>query len=89
MGVLPKLEQIDLVFSYTSFLRKLVRWGRTKVYQHKIKSIVVILGLYAAYKTFGVYKSLKSILNPMADLPQIEDEHGAAEASSSPSQEEL
>ena len=85
-GVLPKLERIDLVFSYTNFLRRLFRSTRETIYRHKLKSIVVILGLYGAHKTFGVYKSLKSALNPLSDLQQLDNDDQAAPAHQ-PSQE--
>ena len=64
----PKLTRVDLVFSYRNFLRKLIRTCGQTVYTHKVKSIVVILGLVAAHKTFGFYKSVRNALNPLSDL---------------------
>ena len=45
--------------------------------EHKVKTFVVILGLYAAHKSFGLYKSIKSALNPLGDLEELEGEDGA------------
>lgn len=70
-GVLPSLNRIDLVFNYTNFLLKLFRTCRDTIIRHKIKTIVVLLGFYAAHKTFGVYKSLKNALNPLAGLQEL------------------
>ena len=64
----PTMSRVDLVFSYRSALRKLITKCHETAYRHKIKSIVVILGMVAAHKTFGLYKSIKSALNPLADL---------------------
>ncbi len=67
----PKLTKVDLVFSYRNFVRKMFnKFGQT-IYTHKIKSIVVILGLFAAHKTFGFYKSIRNALNPLSDLQQL------------------
>lgn len=39
--------------------------------RHKIKTIVILAGFYAAHKTFGVYKSFKNALNPLASLQEL------------------
>ena len=62
----PTLTRHDLVFSYRNFLRKIIRMCGKTIYQHKVKSLVVIIGLYAAHKTFGLYKSIRDMFNPMA-----------------------
>lgn len=69
--MLPELTRIDLVFNYANFLRKVFRTSRDTVIRHKIKAIVVLLGFYAAHKTFGVYKSFKNALNPLAGLQEL------------------
>ena len=69
----PTMTRVDLVFSYRSALIKLLKYCHATAYRHKIKSIVVILGMVAAHKTFGLYKSIKSALNPLADLQELAD----------------
>lgn len=64
----PTLTTVDIVFSKRNFLKKIIKICGSTMYTHKIKTIVVILGLYAAHKSFGLYKSVKSALNPLADL---------------------
>ena len=68
--------KVDLVFSYRNFFKNILRGLGSTVYKHKIKSIVVILGIYSAYRTFGLYKSVKSALNPFSDVQAITDELG-------------
>ena len=53
------------------------------MYRHKVKSLVVIFGLYGAHKTFGFYKSVKSALNPFADIQQQMTDHAALENNNS------
>ena len=62
----PKLTRYDLVFSYRNFMRRVIRYCGSAIYRHKIKSIVVLIGIYAAHKTFGLYKWARELMNPMA-----------------------
>ena len=70
-GVLPKMTRVDLVFNYGNFVRRMLRASRDTVMRHKIKTIVILVGFYVAHKTFGVYKSFKNALNPLAGLQEI------------------
>ena len=70
MGLLtpPKMHRVDIVFSYRNFLRQLLLSSGQTIYRHKIKSIVCIMGIFAAHKTFGLYKSIMGALNPLSEL---------------------
>lgn len=70
----PTLTRYDIVFSKRNFMKKIIRICGSTMYTHKIKTIVVILGLYTAHKSFGLYKSIKTALNPMADLQTFGDD---------------
>jgi len=67
----PSTTKVDIVFSYTSFLKKILAWIGGSARRHKVKTVVVVLGLYAAHRTFGLYKSLRESLNPFAELQQL------------------
>lgn len=75
----PTISQVDLVFSYRNFAKKMIRACGQTMYRHKMKSLIVILGLYGAHKTFGFYKSVKSALNPFADIQQQMTDHAAVD----------
>ena len=70
MGLLtpPKMTRVDIVFSYRNFLWSMFQASTSTIYRHKVKSIVCLLGIVAAHKTFGLYKSIKSALNPLGEL---------------------
>ena len=72
MGLLtpPKMTRVDIVFSYRNFLWSTFQAGTSTIYRHKVKSIVCLLGIAAAHKTFGLYKSIKSALNPLGELAE-------------------
>ena len=55
----PSLTKVDLVFSYRSFVRRLLAYIYATVRNHRIKAAVVVGCFYAAYKTLGLYKMLK------------------------------
>ena len=40
---------------------------------HKVKTAVVVTGLYAAHKSFGLYKSIKSAMNPLSEVQSLMD----------------
>ena len=54
------------------------------MYRHKIKSIVCLLGIVAAHKTFGLYKSFRNAFNPLGELAgelgDEDEENGGEEA---------
>ena len=70
MGLLtpPKMTRVDIVFSYRNFLWSTFQAGTSTIYRHKVKSITCLLGIVAAHKTLGLYKSIKSALNPLGEL---------------------
>ena len=58
------------------------------MWNHKFKSFIVILGIFAAYKMFGMYKAIRMMLNPFSEM-QIQggDEEEAGEGSTAATEE--
>jgi hypothetical protein len=49
---------VDNSNSLLNLLRRFVFYVLSKARAHKVKTIVILLGLYAAKKTYGIYNTL-------------------------------
>ena len=67
------MTKVDIVFSYRSLFKRILAWLITTMKTHKLKTLVVIAGLYAAHRTFGLYRSFQNTFNPLADMQSLMD----------------
>ena len=67
----PSLTKVDIVFSYRSFVRKLIYYILTTMRRHKLKALVVVGCLVAAHKTLGLYRTFRQTFNPLAELQEL------------------
>ena len=76
------------MFSFWSLFQRASRYSGSTIWNHKFKSFVVIAGILAAYKIFGMYKAIRMALNPFSDM-QIQggDEEEAGEGSTAATEE--
>ena len=64
----PTLEKVDLIFNMSSFVRNSAGAVGKKAWEHKIITAVVLLGLYASHRTYGIYRSFKDSFGGLTGL---------------------
>ena len=64
----PTVLTVETSTNYFSLLKRLTWYGLRTAREHKVKTAVLLFGLYLTKKMFGLYKAIKNVYSGGDDL---------------------